>query len=316
VEEVARTLAIACVLDQRNGWLEQERQQARLVEMQQQDLMDNLLHQFRNSLTTLQTFGKLILRRLLPGDANREIAENMSWEAERLRDLAQQLEQAVGIWEDTNLASLKDAGELPGILPQDTLKDEGAGAKPMPMLPAGLGLESSLTLQRCLVEMILEPLLASAAAIAQDKGLTIYHSIPEDLPPVWANPQALREVLNNLVENAIKYTPAGGQVVVQAIAPDPSSWLEISVSDTGPGIPPEDLPHLFERHYRGVQAQGAIPGSGLGLAIARTLMEQMHGKIQGFSPALAEKLNIPGYSSRPTQGLGTTFLVKLPVAME
>jgi signal transduction histidine kinase len=59
----------------------------------------------------------------------------------------------------------------------------------------------------------------------------------------------------------------------------------IIVADTGPGIPPEDLQHLFTRHYRGVQAQTEIPGTGLGLAIAQELMHQMQGEIQLFSPA-------------------------------
>ncbi|MEO0769108.1 MAG: ATP-binding protein, partial [Cyanobacteria bacterium J06649_4] len=60
----------------------------------------------------------------------------------------------------------------------------------------------------------------------------------------------------------------------------------IVVGDTGPGIPPADLEHLFERNYRGVQAEGDIPGTGLGLAIAQTLMREMQGYIEVISPAV------------------------------
>ncbi len=319
VEEIAHTLAIAYVMDQRYRWLEREREQERMVQMQQHDLMDNLLHQFRNSLTALQTFGKLILRRLLPAQSGHEIANNMVRETERLRDLSQQLELALRGWENA-------ASSLPlGINTSDLAQNpehrlDGTkldGTKPILLLPAaGLSAGSTTPLQLCLVELVLNPLLMSAGAIAEEKGLLLQSYLPEDLPPVWATAAALREIFNNLIENAMKYTPAGGAIVVRVDASETSPWLEVSVSDTGPGIPPQDLEHLFERHYRGMQAAGPIPGSGLGLAIARALVEQLQGKIQVFSPALAEKLNVPGFSPLPTHGLGTTFLVYLAVAVQ
>ena len=58
----------------------------------------------------------------------------------------------------------------------------------------------------------------------------------------------------------------------------------MAISDTGPGIPPEDLPHLFEPYYRGIQSQGNIPGTGLGMAIAHQLLSRMGGTLQVFSP--------------------------------
>jgi signal transduction histidine kinase len=90
--------------------------------------------------------------------------------------------------------------------------------------------------------------------------------------------------------------------------------LAIAISDTGPGIPPQDLEHLFERHYRGVQAATAIPGSGLGLAIAKELIEQMQGEIEVFSPAQSvwTKQNSDLINqTEDNRGKGTTFIVWL-----
>ncbi len=80
--------------------------------------------------------------------------------------------------------------------------------------------------------------------------------------------------------------------------------MGIAVSDSGPGIPPQDLAHLFERGYRGVQAETEIPGTGLGLAIAKELVEQMLGEIQVISPARRADAG----------GSGVTFVVWLMVS--
>ncbi|MHC5832735.1 MAG: sensor histidine kinase, partial [Nostoc sp.] len=95
------------------------------------------------------------------------------------------------------------------------------------------------------------------------------------------NVKALREVLNNIIDNALKYTPTGGKILIQA-GPEKANFQGIVISDNGPGIPPQDFEHLGERHYRGVQAQTEIPGTGLGLAIAKQLIEQMQGEIEVF----------------------------------
>ncbi|MBL1176223.1 MAG: GAF domain-containing protein [Pantanalinema sp. GBBB05] len=303
IRQIANTLALACVLDQRYQWLERDRQQQQLFQEQQHDMMDNLLHQFRNSLMALQTFGKLILKRLLPEDANRDIANSIVREATRLRELSQQIEL---------LSGSQAAPLLPSVTTAET-QDRAAEVPGVPLTPSLLA-GSSFTLEPCAVEEILKPLLASATTIAQDQELILQASIPSDLPLVWASPQALREVLNNLIENALKYTPRGGSVLVTVAALPSQSWLEIAVTDTGCGIPAKDLPHIFQRHYRGVQAQTDIPGSGLGLAIAQTLVEQMHGEIQVFSPARASHL-IPRTAISPpaNQGAGTTLIVRLAI---
>ncbi len=320
IHEIATTLALACVLDQRYQWLEQDRRQQQLLQTQQHDILDNLLHQFRNSLTALQTFSKLILRRLLPGDANREIAASIAREAARLKELSQQLETAA--------TGMEKAQTSPLFLPPavgEWGKDRSLVAdskeREIRLLPdAGVLAGAPLSLQPCSVVEVLQPLLASAGAIAQERNLTLYTVLPSNLPLVVANEQALREVFNNLIENALKYTASGGQVFVQARplilegTAENESWLEVSISDTGPGISSQDLPHIFERRFRGAQAESDIPGSGLGLAIARALVEQMHGKIQVISPAQTS------YSTQSQSiqaiGPGATFTVHLPIAKE
>ncbi len=312
IQKIADTLANACVLDQRYQWLDQTRRQERLIQSQQHDMLDNLLHQFRNSLTALQTFSKLILKRLLPGDANRDIAASITREANRLRELSDQLEAATIGYEEAAppvfLLSAADVAEQPG-------QASGNQDDQRPLLPAAGLTRTFQDVQPILVTTVLEPLLASAAAIAQTRNISLHGAIAPNVPPVWGNEQALREVLNNLIENALKYTPEGGSVLVR-VTLQAAGRVEITVTDTGPGIPAPDLPHIFERRFRGVQAQSAIPGSGLGLAIAHSLITQMHGKIQVFSPAQPNDLDVLLRYGVSPQGPGTTFAVQLPVDRE
>jgi len=304
LNQIAHTITLGCVLDQRYQWLNQERQLHQQLEAQRHDRLDNLLHQLRNSLTTLQTFGKLLLKRLLPGDANQDVANSILREANRLKELSQQLETVLGT-ESQSLPALP-----PALCPPDM---QPMTAELINEPPAGLLAGTVLGVEPCSVATILEPLLASAIAIAYDRNLALYHRIPKDIPAIQANPQALREVINNLLENALKYTPTGGSILVSAV-PVEAKWVEIQVSDTGPGIPPADLPHIFERHYRGVQANSKIPGTGLGLAIAKMLIEQMQGEIILQSPAdpkiWAELLSPQQFASLH----GTSLTVRLPIA--
>ena len=199
------------------------------------------------------------------------------------------------------------------------------GTRSLPLLPAAGFLSGTpLALAPCKMTTVLEPLLASASAIAQDRSLKLLTDIPADLPPIQADAQMLREVLSNAIDNALKYTPSGGLVLVQAnlgnvkgqTADDRQQAAEIAITDTGPGIPPQDLVHLFERRYRGVQAQTDIPGSGLGLSIAHALVTQMHGEIDVFSPARVSHVQPDLTAAMATQGPGTTVVVRLAIADE
>ena len=135
--------------------------------------------------------------------------------------------------------------------------------------------------------------------VTTDLHCAFHSHIPEDLPLVQAHPAALREVLSNLIDNALKYTPAGGEVDIDVELCDRAlSTIQICVRDTGLGIPPQDLAQLFTRHYRGVQAQGSIAGTGLGLAIAKELVTHMNGKMEVVSPP-------------PGSDRGTEFMLRL-----
>jgi signal transduction histidine kinase len=218
---------------------------------------------------------------------------------------------------------LKEA-EIPPALRPATQKESESDAIPVLLLPDKKS--SQETAQLCSIAQVLEPLLDSARAIAGERNLELIAQIPPDLPPVQVDAKALREVLSNLIDNALKYTPNGGKVIVQAgrirICDRGQKQSSIAVSDTGPGIPPQDLEHIFERHYRGVQAQSGITGTGLGLAIARDLVEQMHGDIEVISPAAfnwAASQSADQSVPNPSQSSGslepgTTFIVWLPLA--
>jgi signal transduction histidine kinase len=107
---------------------------------------------------------------------------------------------------------------------------------------------------------------------AEARGLQLLIQCPpaEHFPPVSVDPQRVEQILNNLVSNALRYTPEGGSISVDLRRTD--KFVELSVADTGPGIPPEDLSRVFERFYRADRSRSREQGgTGLGLAIARQL---------------------------------------------
>jgi signal transduction histidine kinase len=110
------------------------------------------------------------------------------------------------------------------------------------------------------------------------KEISLSLNLPDNLPMVSIDWQRVSQVLHNLLENAVAYTGRGGTINVSAIAE--GDWVEICVSDTGEGIPAEDLPHIFERFYRVDKSRArATGGSGLGLTIAKRLVEAHGGTI-------------------------------------
>ncbi|MBD1915075.1 MULTISPECIES: HAMP domain-containing sensor histidine kinase [Cyanophyceae] len=331
-EQVASTLAIAYVLDQRSQWLQRQLNQRQLTQADQSETFHDLLHQFRNPLTALQTFGKLMVKRLPPEDTNRPIVEGIVRESRRLQDLAQHFDAAVAEGDETlEQTTTPPAGRLllPGspsewsdrprvvIDSDNTLNSRLATAQGQPLealaSTTGHGLGRSLRVQPGAIAEIALPLVQSLAPLAHERGLHLVHHIPTPLPRVWLDAAALGEVLHNLLDNALKYAPAGSLIwvtagLVQRIGRQ--MFQGIAVGDTGAGIPLGDQPQLFTRHFRGVRAQGDIPGTGLGLAIVQDLVQGMGGRIDLVSPVQGTPWLPPEAVAYP-QNPGVVFVVWL-----
>ena len=153
-----------------------------------------------------------------------------------------------------------------------------------------------LSIEQVALDRVLDDATSSMRSQAQTKGV----SLDSERSPgtALADEARLRQVLANLLDNAVRHTPAGGSITIQSVTPEGGRcWIE--VADTGEGIPAEDLPHIFDRFYRGTDASGRkTRGSGLGLAIARALIEAMDGSLTATS----------------TPGEGSTFRIELPAA--
>lgn len=109
-------------------------------------------------------------------------------------------------------------------------------------------------------------------------GVNMHAEIPPDLQPVMVDHERIEQALGNIIENAIKYTPAGGTISLMAVAEN--QGVRVMVADTGEGISPEDLPRVFERLYRGEKSRSRQSGgTGLGLAIAKQIIEAHGGRI-------------------------------------
>ncbi len=155
-----------------------------------------------------------------------------------------------------------------------------------------------LSVERVALGRVLEDAASGMQSQAQAKGLSLESTASP--AEALADEARLRQVLANLLDNAVRHTPSGGSIAIgSGTQDDGSGWIE--VRDTGEGIPAEDLPHIFDRFYRGTDASGRkTRGSGLGLAIARALIEAMNGSLHATS----------------TPGEGSTFRIELPAASE
>lgn len=139
-------------------------------------------------------------------------------------------------------------------------------------------------------------------SMAQNRNLTLTHGSEGNLRQVQADPGLIGQALSILLTNAFNYTPSGGAVRITSFMErdDGEAWAAFSVSDTGPGIPPEEQPYLFERFYRGSAAKNSqSPGAGLGLSIVKEIVELHEGRIEVESEGLP--------------GKGATFTVFLPL---
>ena len=141
---------------------------------------------------------------------------------------------------------------------------------------------------------LLKGIVESAQAVAEDKGIALHLDVQQQPLVVAGDADRLRQVVGNLVSNALRYTPRSGEIALSARREDGTAV--VCVTDTGQGIAPQDLPYVFDRFYRGDAARDrASGGSGLGLAIARALVEAHGGAMD----------------VRSQVGVGTTFTVVL-----
>jgi signal transduction histidine kinase len=145
---------------------------------------------------------------------------------------------------------------------------------------------------------IIEQSVKAGAPVAAARGVALTCST-QPLPHVAADPVRIGQVIDNLISNALKFTPSGGRVEVRASVHDDRARVEIA--DTGAGMSDDEQSRLFERFYRTSHAHdAAVPGVGLGLSIAKAIVEAHGGKISCASVA----------------GAGTTFAIELPLARQ
>jgi signal transduction histidine kinase len=266
IESSAQIIALARKIDLDCSALKLRMHSLETQQQKQQKYIDDLLHQLRNPVTALRTFARLLMKKLSSQGDEQEIVQGVLREAERISTLLQ--DPQVTIENTSSLFLPGDAGKLP--------------------------------IEIFSLAELLEPIVSSFEMLAREKGLQLQSQIPQALPQIRANRKGLIEVLSNLIDNAIKYTPSPGEILISAETQ--AHWVKLLVSDNGYGIPSSEQSHVFERHYRGKLTQTTTSGSGLGLAIVKELLEQMEGRIELISPSPIVKGG---------QGAGSTFIVWL-----
>ena len=254
-----------------------EKRETRVAELDRlkSDFVSSVSHELRTPLTTIKALTRLLMRDGLNESKRREYLDTISVECDRQIDL---------------VLNLLDLSRLEGGV-------------------------FRITHERVDVAEVVSSCVKSETRAAEKRGheLGIEGSI--EVPPVCADPKALRRVLSNIIENAIKYTADGGRIRLSARAE--GGEVLISVTDNGRGIPAEDMPVLFDKFHRGRPAThsevmrnattGAefledadVSGVGLGLYLGRNVMEQMGGRIDVDSQV----------------GRGSTFTLHLPAWRE
>jgi two-component system sensor histidine kinase BaeS len=139
--------------------------------------------------------------------------------------------------------------------------------------------------------------LEAMSPLAEERHVTLRADVPQILPRIDADPDRLRQIVQNLVENAVRYTPEGGEVRVRMDAANGTGLVRLSVADTGVGIEARDLPYLFRHFYRPDQSRARTSGgTGLGLAIVKSLVEAHGGQV----------------SVESAVGKGSTFTITFP----
>jgi len=231
--------------------------EAKRLERVRSDFFANVSHELRTPLTSINGFLETLLDGSLDDEAStRHFLEIMSTEAERLSRLIDDLFVLSDI-ENRRRTFKKEAVAMDALIGK---------------------IEDMFTM------------------MAQDRGVTLRTSVADGLPPAWGDGDMITQLMINLVDNAVKYTPSGRQVEVTAFL-DETLQVAVRVADTGVGMAEDDLPRIFERFYRVDKARSREQGgTGLGLSIVKHIVETLGGRIE-----VASKL-----------GRGSTFTVRLP----
>ena len=232
------------------------------------DFVSGVSHELRTPLTTIKTLTRVLLRSKLSEAERLEYLETIAAECDRQIDL---------------VLNLLDLSRIESRT-------------------------FNVDLARVDLAEVINACIVIERHAAEARRHELRAEVPVELPPAVADRVALRRVLCSLVENAIKYTPDGGRITLAASADDEE--VRIRISDTGRGIDAADLPHIFEKFYRGritaptsagsaveVAEAAEVPGVGLGLYLARTIIEEIGGRIAVESAI----------------GRGSTFTIYLPL---
>jgi two-component system phosphate regulon sensor histidine kinase PhoR len=232
------------------------------LEAMRRDFVANVSHELRTPLTAIRGYAETLLGGALDDTIRaRQFLAVIERHAERLGRLIDDLL---------------------------TLSDLELGKTPLK--------REAVPLQRLVGELV--EVLGDKAARAK---VTLEHALPTNLPALCGDPDRLQQVLINLVDNAIKYTPAGGNVTIAARLAENGAApvVEVEVRDTGIGIPAEDLPRLSERFYRVDKARAReLGGTGLGLAIVKHIVQAHGGRLEiasEVSTGTTVRFFVPGW---------------------
>ena len=205
-------------------------------------------------------------------------------------------------------------GMLDGILPLDREQLEATHSETLllnrligdlRLLSLAEAGELKLELQEAELDGLVRRVVEHFGPQADQKGVHLRSEIEPGLPPAQMDSDRINQVLSNLISNALRYTPAGGEISVR-VGKDQNiaNSLTVSITDSGLGISAEALPYVFDRFYRADQSRDrASGGSGLGLAIVKQLVEAHHGVVEANSPA---------YTTPDGERCGTRITFRLP----
>ena len=227
---------------------------------QQSDLISEMVHELRAPLTSLTAASQLLLRPDLPTNKRDLITRTIQSETGRLAQMTTDFLDMARL-ESGRMRFGSEAFDLPAL-----------------------------------VEECLQVVQAQAAA----RGLQIHWQPPADFPLIESDPGKIKQVILNLLTNAVKYNRDNGHITITLTLAPGQTTSTLSVADTGRGIPPEAMARMFEKFYRVPDSESTVVGTGLGLSIAKKMIEMLGGNM--------------GVTS--TYGEGSTFFFSLPITPE